>query len=336
MLLAFSDRLRSALFHCAAGLLLCVPCAAAQEQTAPWTHNILIENDSFYGHSDRHYTNGLYWSQTAAANDDYAAIADAVMLGSRSDHSSYRHGYFFGQSMFAPQDLSAVHPDPTDRPYAGWLYGGFRLYREDDDVLDRAEVTIGVVGPLSAAENVQKFWHALHLFGGKHPRGWGSQLGNEPGLVLTEQRIWRKGFDLGGLEFQALPEVTASVGNVFTYAGIGGMLRLGQNLKTDWGPARIQPALSGADFVNTSQDFTWYLFAGGEERLMLRNIFLDGSSFQSSPSVQARQYVGDLTGGVALLYQGFRLSLNYTQRTHEFATQRGNDEFLSIDISGHF
>jgi hypothetical protein len=133
-----------------------------------------------------------------------------------------------------------------------------------------------------------------------------------------------------------LPEVTASVGNVFTYAGVGGMLRLGQNLKADWGPARIQPALSGAGFVDTLPDFTWYLFAGGEARLMLRNIFLDGSSFQSSPSVNAEQYVGDFTGGLALLYQGYRLSLNYTQRTREFAGQRGNDEFLSIDLSGHF
>jgi len=337
--------------------LVWAPAASAEEG---WTKTIMLENDSFIDNSDRHYTNGLYFSATSPADGNneslYARIANAVMLGVRSDQKpGYRYGYFGGQSMFTPQDLSSTpqnlqtlalrRPLFTDRPYAGWLFGGMRVYREFDDdvpdgvdVLDRAEVTVGIVGPASGAGDVQTAWHHSNIAGGTIPKGWGGQLANEPGLVLSEQRIWRKSYELdkeSAFAFQALPQVTASVGNVFTYAGVGGMLRVGQNLMADWGPARMQPGLNGADFVNESKpgEFTWYLFAGGEERLVLRNVFLDGSTFVTSASVKAKQYVGDFTGGAVLSFLGIHLNLSYTQRTHEFVTQRGNDEFLSISAS---
>ena len=90
-------------------------------------------------------------------------------------------------------------------------------------------------------------------------------------------------------------EFTASVGNVFTYAGAGAMFRVGQSLLADWGPPRIEPALSGSDFVNFDQSkpIAWSLFAGFEVRAVVRNIFLDGNSFQHSASVTKIPLAGD-------------------------------------------
>ncbi len=257
------------------------------------------------------------------------------MIASPGADATYRYGAFLGQSMFTPQNLFLGNPDKTDRPYAGWLYAGGRLYREDGDTLDRAEATLGVVGPASGADSLQKWWHAIGLFGGVKPQGWSHQLRDEPGLVLTEQHIARYGTTLGGFEVEALPELSVTVGNVFDYAAAGAMVRFGQGLKADWGPARIQPGLDGADFVDDTKigGFAWYVFAGLEGRAVARNIFLDGNSFESGPRVDRTPGVLDLNAGAAILWPSFRLEAVFTERGSEFRGQRGDDRFLAINLS---
>ncbi len=312
----------------------------ATETRQPWTIVPLLgltENDSFFGIADRHYTNGLYASATSGKQehcDWCASLAGTAMLA-RPDPASYRYGFFFGQSMFTPEVLSTPIPSPKDRPYAGWLFVGGRLYRETGDVLDRAEATLGVVGPGSGADAVQRWWHALNWFGGVPPLGWHAQIKDEPGLVLSEQRIWRVPVLDGLIDSELLPEVNASVGNVFTYAGAGVTFRIGQHLKADWGPPRIEPALEGSDFVdfNASNGVAWYLFAGFEGRAIARNIFLDGNSFQHSANIAKNLLVGDFNVGAGIVWKVVRLNASYIVRTREFPTQRGNDRFFSFSLS---
>jgi hypothetical protein len=66
--------------------------------------------------------------------------------------SSRRFEIVAGQSIFTPKDKQLSPPDPTDRPYAGWLYAGVGLYQETNRyVLDHLELLVGVVGPASLA-----------------------------------------------------------------------------------------------------------------------------------------------------------------------------------------
>jgi hypothetical protein len=246
--------------------------------------------------------------------------------------SNWRTGWFSGQTMYTPENLFAANPPTNDRPYAGWLYGGLRDYRFDDTVLDKVEITLGVTGPASMAANVQDWWHAMGLFGGIKPNGWHYQLHDEPGLILSEQRIWRTTLADGPLEAEILPEANIAVGNVFDYAAAGGMFRIGQNLKADWGPPRIQPALSGADF-QAVDDLAWYVFAGVEGRAVGRNIFLDGNSWGTSRSVQKYNLTSEFDAGVAILFPDFRLLGSYSRRSNEFVGQRGNDQLASFTLS---
>ena len=304
--------------------------SSAQAAERP-TITLMVENDSFIHGIDRHYTSGLYGSWTSATQekDAIASFAEHFML---PGDGAWRHGYFLGQSIFTPENLSAVNPPLTDRPYAGWLFGGARLYRDSGTVLDRAELTLGLVGPASLGGDIQRWWHGIGIFGGAKPRGWHSQLPNEPGLVLSQQRIWRINLANGPLEVEILPQAHLSLGNIFTHAGAGGMLRFGSGLKSDWGPPRIAPGLQGADFQNVDR-FAWYAFAGVEGRAVGRNIFLDGSSFQSSRGVRKYNLVGDFSAGVALLFPNFRAAGSYVRRSREFKTQRGEDEMASITVS---
>lgn len=299
---------------------------------AAQTFNVVSENDSYVTVAgDRHYTNGIYFSWTSDSDRGGREFARALMLPGAAD-AGWRHGYFLGQAIFTPENLTAFNPPANDRPYAGWLFGGARLYRDSGDRLDKIEAMLGVVGPMALGGDVQKFWHAAFIPGAAHIQGWHAQLRDEPGLVLSEQRIWRMPLADGPLQLEALPEANVAIGNVYDYAGIGTMLRLGHNLGADWGPPRIAPAQQGSDFQDV-ESFAWYAYGGGEVRAVARNLFLDGNSFHGGPGVSKKAIVGDINTGAALLFPHIRVTLGYTLRSKEFRSQKGEDEIGSIIVS---
>ncbi|MGE0117908.1 MAG: lipid A deacylase LpxR family protein [Dongiaceae bacterium] len=299
--------------------------------------SVIEENDSLFFDSDDHYTQGLRlgWLGPDVAdgsgwNAPFDALADLLpVFGAAESERSRRYALSTGQSFFTPSVISADPPDPTDRPYAGWLYLGASLLQDTDRRgLEHLELQLGVVGPAALGEPVQSFWHA-HIAGAE-PEGWDSQLENEPGLVLSYERKWRlalAGDGRAGVDL--IPELGASLGNVFTYGEAGLLLRFGRNLEADYGPARIRPALSGTDYFNRDYldgEFGLYGFLGAQGRAVGRNIFLDGNSFRSGPSVDREPLVADLQAGLSLFWGGgARLDVSVVHRTEEFEGQRGAD-----------
>jgi hypothetical protein len=328
---------------------LYAPAASGEQAPDPrWQSSIVEENDAFIGDLDEHYTQGLRIGLISGelAPGDWGrgaltALARTIFFPTGSA-GRVRYGLFAGQSIFTPENTQLSRPDPRDRPYAGWLYGGAKLMRQNERVLDRAEITIGLVGPGAAAAHTQNSYHELtfdYLEAGR-VNGWGHQLRNEPGLILTYGRSWRLAGSLGPFEVDALPEAEAALGNIFTYASAGGMLRFGQRLGIDWGPPRIEPAISGSDFVNREalRDhwLAWYLFAGTEGRLIAQNIFLDGNTSRSGPHVDKKPVVADFTIGAAAITPHGRLAASYTRRTPEFDRQDKYDQFVSFSASVRF
>ena len=320
------DTLKAVATLCA--LFVAVPVAAQ----AAGTFNLVTENDSYVTVSgDRHYTNGAYFSWTSDGYPDGENFARYLMLPG-TENASWRHGYFLGQAIFTPENLTNFNPPANDRPYAGWLFGGARLYRDSGDRLDKIEATLGLVGPASLGSDVQRAWHAAFIPSAVQINGWHAQLRDEPGLVLSEQRIWRVAMADGPLQMEALPEANIAIGNIYDYAGAGLTFRLGHNLKADWGPPRIAPAQQGSDFQDV-ESFAWYVYAGGEVRAVARNLFLDGNSFHAGPSVSKKTLVGDFNTGAALLFPHVRVTAGYTLRGTEFRGQNGNDEIGSLTVS---
>jgi lipid A 3-O-deacylase len=167
--------------------------------------------------------------------------------------------------------------------------------------------------------------------------GWDYQLDDEPAINMVFERRWRPhGYEFWGLESDAIPYVGGSVGNVFDFAGGGAIFRLGQYIKNDYGPAHIQPSLSGLEASEPYKGFWWYLFAGVEGRAVLHNIFLDGNTFSDSPNVDRNLWVGDAQFGAAIAYGPYRIALTDVHRTKEFEGQQGSDHFAAINLSVHF
>ena len=330
----------------AAALLAWAGAAAAEcsfEQTdSGRIFGVQVEND-LVADVDRHYTNGIRFAFVTAEQEKgtLAKLQDWVKSGAKyvplfAQSDKQRISFAFGQNMYTPESIRVRPPDPDDRPYAGWLYGSAGIVSEGCDRLDSLDLTIGVIGPSSRAKELQSAWHKL--IGAPDPKGWSSQLGDEPGIVLTWERKWRNRADPlpFGLEVDATPHVTASLGNVFTLAAAGATFRFGSDLPQDYGPPRIRPAAPGSDFFQPRGSFAWYLFVGGEGRAVARNIFLDGNTWEDSRSVDKIPLVGDVFAGIAVTYEQWRVTYTHTVRSPEFEEQSEFDSFGAFSVSYRF
>ena len=246
--------------------------------------------------------------------------------------------------MFTPTNLSQKTPQPNDRPYAAWLYTGTGLLQEtkheDYHSLENAELLIGVVGPAALGRLTQNDFH--QFIGKPVALGWSNQIHNEPGVVLTYERKWRFQQKIAGnFAVDAIPEIGGSGGNVLTYAEVGGLVRIGQNLGADYGPDRIRPSLSGTAWFDPAQldgKFGWYLFLGTQGRAVARNIFLQGNTIDSSASVDSKPLVADFIGGASLFWSSaLRIDFTVTERTKEFYGQQGHpDRFGGLNLAFSF
>ncbi len=312
--------------------------ASTDTPTRNGTFSFVLENDLFYD-VDQHYTNGVgfIWVPDRSSQTPKWAARLARTIPWFPQQGVVRHGYAFGQSMFTPSDITLKDPPLDDRPYAGWVYGTVGLGVGSGKQFDLVAFSLGMVGPASLAEQSQKVVHKA--IGADEPQGWGTQLGNEPGVVVTYLRSWRELATRTALgpQFDLSPHVGAAVGNVFTYANTGLTLRYGRRLPNDFGPPRIQPGLLGSGEFLPSPEFNWYLFAGFEGRAVARNIFLDGNTFSDSRSVDKLPLLGDLQYGLVLEYQQVRLAYTHVVRSREFKEQSERyDEFGAISLSISF
>ncbi|MEK9661643.1 MAG: lipid A deacylase LpxR family protein, partial [Alphaproteobacteria bacterium] len=225
------------------------------------------------------------------------------------------------------------------------------LTRQTADKRRTIELDLGVVGPASLARQTQILVH--EILQTTIPRGWSNQLKTEPGIVLAYDDIRKyrllsfgsDGVDAGAASSDALslvaaPHVSASLGNIYTYAGAGGALLFGDIAADAFGPARIRPGVPGSDAIagdlSGRGGFSWYLFAGADARYVARNIFLDGNTFTDSHSVDKKPVVVDLQVGATVTIRGARLTLMQVFRTREFEGQPESDRFGVVEVAFRF
>jgi lipid A 3-O-deacylase len=320
-------------------LLMAAHVGAAEEpghQKGTLTLN--FENDVLGSDlSDRHYTNGILLSYQTGTNRVWGWLDGwARRSFFRNPEVRLHASLAVGQNLYTPEDIKTAELVVDDRPYAGWLYADLGLVGLTDEVLRTILLSVGVVGPAAGGEEVQKWLHELN--GSPEPMGWDNQLNNELALMLIFEQKWRHIRRAGflGLDFDLSPHVSAALGNVFTYGGAGGTIRLGQKLHRDFGPPRLQPGPPGVGYFVPDKGFGWYLYAGVDGRIMLQNIFLDGNTFSDSHSVDKEALVGDVLGGVAVSGLGMKLGFTYVLRSREFKGQNSPDNFGSVALSFQF
>lgn len=171
------------------------------------------DNDSYMLQgSDRYYTDGIYlYFRHALKPGSNTALANKVL------------GFEVGQKIFNPQAGNVPNEFYIDRPLAGYLYAGANLnllYKNESNLKLSAQV--GVIGPASKAEQVQRWVH--NNFGFYEPTAWEYQIQNAAQLNLGAEYnrlLFRTtSFDISGSGY-------VNLGTGFNGAGIGPLFRLG-------------------------------------------------------------------------------------------------------------
>lgn len=352
----FSLRLLLAALLLPAALVRAVepPPAPAVEHPAQWSDlfrtsalSVVSENDKYFAGTDRHYTNGFKLTFLGETRVDESPalvrrIAEYVpTLNSETAlRQIYKVGVSLGHNTYTPGDTDTTAPIPTDRPYAGWLYGALTFQAQSDDsrLLRAVELSLGVVGPAALGEFFQNTWHnVIHV---AHANGWANQLHNEPGLLLSWERRYRVGkvhLPILGLESDLITRGGVSLGNIRTNLAAGFAVRVGWWLPPDFGADLIRPA--GGSLVSAHR-YSAYFFGSGETRAVARDIFLDGNTWRDSLSVDKRPVVADLNIGVVLRMpvagprlRGFQLTYTQNYRTKDFYGQLRPDVFGSVGLT---
>jgi len=316
---------------------------------------IAFENDSIGSGEDQNYTSGLratYFDHKEKVpeffkkfEEWFPSLKDNLPTPDKKNEMSVY--YSVGQNLYTPNDIGNPAQDLNDRPWAAFLYGSLGVYLDTEKTgksIDEFEFTLGVVGPAALGKQAQTVVHK-HITNSTIPLGWGNQLENEPGFILSWQHRWWPDeldwevptfFKQKKLNISVGPHLGASLGNVYTYANAGFSFRISseKSANSDM-PIRVRPALPGTGKFEVD-GWGWSLFGGLEGRAVARNIFLDGNTFESSHSVTKYPFVSDANIGIAIEVWKLRLSYTLVSRSKEFKTQGKSELFGAASLSYMF
>jgi len=125
----------------------------------------------------------------------------------------------------------------------------------------------------------------------------------------------------------------AEIGNISILATASATLRLGLNLPNDFGQQIIDSPASNNGGLAVSPHWSAYVFAGVTGRAIAHDITLDGNTFRGGPHVDKRDFVDDMTLGIAVQpCRYFEIRYSHINRSRQFHGQQGNDVFGSIDV----
>lgn len=211
-------------------------------QAQSWSFS--VDNDLVFGSDDK-YTGGFQigWmsdERNASGEGSFTAhhidgMSGLLRLFYPFDFSGMRRNGAISLQGIAvtPEDTERKTPDYDDVPYMGSTVVTSSLFVWNDRVFHEALITLGVIGPASGAEDVQKAIH--RIFNIDEPQGWENQVGNR--LVLqagyiagTRQYAGR----LGDCSFEWFNSLAANAGSSYAGVGAGSAVRIGENVPANF------------------------------------------------------------------------------------------------------
>jgi hypothetical protein len=320
-------------------------CAVQSSASYDGAMTVTIENDTFTN-SDNNYTNGI--GATWVSNDLETYDSESFVrkwgefwsfLPFVSDEGYQTcAAWSLAQEMHTPDEIDEPNPPEDDQPYAGILYVDSVLYARKERWAHAWELKLGVVGPASQADDVQKEFH--ELIGEDEPLGWDTQLPNEPviNVTYTTAHLLAKGRLGDSVEWRIVPVGSLGLGTYFTGAGLGMYSEVGWNLVDALGGTALREGLNAASTAGVGPVDGWSVaFFGGVGGYGVAHYLpLDGTVFKDSRSVDTEPWIGMGSLGFAVRHRSFALSLAATFFTEAFETARKNAEFGTLSVSWYF
>jgi hypothetical protein len=291
----------------------------------PWRMTVRADNDAFNfwksitDRPDKEYTNG---------DQVTIEIAGAPWWGKHfAKHRTPCNGVespgvrclttalSIGQDMYTPKpgrEPGVVDDWRDDRPYAAWLYAGAEARVSSDRFLRTVGLTLGVTGDPAFGEFAQRTAHKLTGVYSREPVGWNTQIGFEPGILLTAKNTHRFAGRTasGSAVVDFIPHIGASVGNILTEGEAGFETRVGVHLSNPWWTSEWR----------SRAPFELYLVGGARGEAVAHNITLDGNTLGADRSVDRTPLVGEYSIGIGGRFHGLVAEWRAVTRTREYRT----------------
>jgi hypothetical protein len=322
-----------------ASVLACAPAFGSEPSLT-----ITVENDVWTG-SDNNYTNGLgvAWTSSEHRGDEDDWVGRWIrawdflpFVGDEGYANTV--SLSLAQEMHTPDDIGVADPPLDDQPYAGVLYVNSVFYARRGPWAHAWELKVGIAGPASQADDAQKGFH--RAIGADQPRGWHTQLPNEPivNIGYTVARVLAQGSAGGSATWRAVPVASAALGNYFTGASVGMYGEVGWNLVDALGGTALRGGLNAASTADVGPVDGWSvsLFAGAAAYGVARYLPLDGTLFRDSRSVDTKPVIGLYSVGACVRHGRFVLGIASTFSSKAYATERKAAEFGTLSIAGFF
>ncbi|HOK66407.1 MAG TPA: lipid A deacylase LpxR family protein [Anaerohalosphaeraceae bacterium] len=300
------------------------------------TFTIYAENDSRYlkpnHNTDRHYTNGFKLVYGFQPNwrwlDGYGQM-DVPFFPAPQGPVETAAGVFLGQNIYTPDYVDEpAKRRLKDMRFAGWLYSGLFVQRANEQVLDQAELSLGVIGPSAKGRQIQTCVHeAMHS---GRPIGWDSQLGDRPAVDFSWYRKHRLqgAFWKPSEKIDFLSEYGFTAGSVFCHLQASVVGRFGfWELPKDWGPDRLElPAGAIAEAFRKEKAGYFFVRLGG--RAVGYNQFLT--------DLDPEPLVGHLQVGCVIQLRSLELGYSQTYLTQEYKEQNYFDGYGALTVKWDF
>jgi lipid A 3-O-deacylase len=322
--------LRRALALATAALLLSAvpspPPAAAQALRAA---ELRVDNDSFNfwipsrRRPDTEYTHGASLTLGFDGAPSWAARLLGTVAPDSAPARRLRTDVRIGQEIYN----SRIDADVTlegQRPYAGWLYAAGSVRRVSAESQRTVSLQVGTTGPPSQGAAIQTAWH--RRVGYRNPKGWGDQLPAEPGVVVgyREHRLLTARVGGGPRVADLAPYAGVLAGNIRTEAEVGARARIGVGLAHPWaGDGRRPPPIA------------LYVTGAIRQRAVLRDVFLDGSTFRESPRVDKHTFVAAAEAGAGVRVWGVAVEYAAHTRGRAYRTEPSGHSYGTLSLRMH-
>jgi lipid A 3-O-deacylase len=279
--------------------------------------------------TDRHYTNGTKFVYLTQPNWQWLGDFSQWHFADADQPVDTAVGFFLGQNIYTPDYVDEPEKrSDDDMVYAGWLYTGMFAQRATDHLLDHLELSVGVIGPSSKAEQAQKSIH--NFLDSDEPIGWDDQLSDELAVDLTFMRKQRllDGWFKPTESTDFIAEYGFTAGSVHRHLQAGLTVRYGFNLDNTFGPARLALPSGISTLRKDETARSGYLFARVTGKAVEHNRFLTG--------LDSEPLVGEFQVGAVYQYKKLEIGYSQTFFTQEFEEQSGKDSFGAVTLSWKF
>jgi len=242
-----------------------------------------MDNDIFVG-NDSGYSNGFYYSWISPVMGNKRSEVPILVtpllwsLGDQQRRASITTSTI-GQAINTPQDINIKVPAQNELPYSGLLFFNQTFISIKKGHADKLGTTIGIVGPSSGAEFTQKLVHSIT--GSDEPRGWDTQLEDEPVFNFNRGRVWRS-WNSSSDRFDLLLDSELSLGTITSAISMGATLRYGRVLSHSYASHLFD---SSRISNPVAIDRGWYFYAAIKASYIFNQIFTDGNTFRDSRSI---------------------------------------------------